>query len=530
MPSFCKSLLVVGFVYVMCAASAFGSAANIYITASGQPTGNCTASVQTPAFFNSAANWGTGAAQIGPGTTVLICGTFTGAAGATEFTFQGSGTSGSPVTLLFDTGTKLVSPYWSGSYGAIGCNSKSYIRIDGGTNGSIANSANGTNQTSHQQSYGVGLGACTHSEVKNLTIQNIYINNGSSSSATDVSGQNTACIAVNGASTGSMVHDNTLSQCKTGVLVSADANADASGDQIYNNNINDIDWGINFGGGDAGDTMLGVLIHDNTITNWTNWQFPTNALHTDGIILFNYATGSPTLTASVYNNHIYGDLGVGSPTGFIYCAQNASCAIYNNLLVNTGHLINGIIWFASAGGCGSKVYNNTIVGINSNDIAITVGTTPCTAPGKLTIANNIITSVGVGFGTYNTAGFTSDVASSNYNVWRNARGASPQMAYNLGGSSTMAGFTGWKTAGFDAGSSSADPKLGTNYYPGTGSSAINLGSDLATLGLSTLDRDMAQYPRPGTSGSSMAAGSPWDAGAFNHDDVPAPVAISAVVK
>ena len=43
--------------------------------------------------------WGGGSTQIGPGTTAHICGTITGSAGAVAFTFQGSGTSGNPVTL-----------------------------------------------------------------------------------------------------------------------------------------------------------------------------------------------------------------------------------------------------------------------------------------------------------------------------------------------------------------------------------------------------------------------------------------------
>ena len=71
----------------------FASATNVYITQNGSPSGNCTSGVQPPAFFNNPANWGTGASQIGPGTTVLVCGSFTGAAGATELTFQGSGAS-----------------------------------------------------------------------------------------------------------------------------------------------------------------------------------------------------------------------------------------------------------------------------------------------------------------------------------------------------------------------------------------------------------------------------------------------------
>ncbi len=107
-----------------------------------------------------------------------------------------------------------------------------------------------------------------------------------------------------------------------------DPGGDASNIQIYSNTISDMDWGINVGGGDSGDTANNLAIYDNNITNWTNWQYPTSALHQDGIILFNVGNSSAGLTANIYSNYIHGDLGTGSPTGFIYCADFTSCTIY----------------------------------------------------------------------------------------------------------------------------------------------------------------------------------------------------------
>jgi hypothetical protein len=514
-----RSFIAVLFICLIATSSAFGSATNIYITQSGSASGNCTTNVQTPAFFNTSSNWGSGASQIGPGTTVLICGTFTGTAGATEFTFQGSGVSGNPVILKFDTGAKLTAPYWSGSNGAIGCSKRNYVMIDGGTNGLITNTANGTNLANHQLSYGVTFTSCTYAEVKNLTINNIYINNGSSASATDTSGATTACIEFNGASTGSLIHNNNVSQCKTGVQVSADANADASNVQIYANNISDMDWGINAGGGDSGDTIYNLQIYANNITNWTNWQFPTGTLHQDGIILYNYATGSQTLTASIYNNYIHGDLGVGSPTGFIYCAQNASCAMFNNLLVNTGHTIDGIIWADTHLG-GDKIYNNTIVGISS-DIAITLGSTPATnVSTPMIVNNNLVLGPGCGLHDYQT--LTADVSVSDHNVWRTASGAATQMATK---DSTYITYATWLKDGFDANSTNADPKLDSTFHLQAGSSASGLGANLTDLNLSALDLDMALNPRP----SDISV--KWDAGVYNFSTstVAAPTNLAAVV-
>src|ERR1035441_6843929 len=51
-------------------------AKEIFITANGMPAGSCQQDVRTPDWFNRPGNWGSGSGQIGPGTTVLICGAF----------------------------------------------------------------------------------------------------------------------------------------------------------------------------------------------------------------------------------------------------------------------------------------------------------------------------------------------------------------------------------------------------------------------------------------------------------------------
>jgi hypothetical protein len=299
------------------------------------------------------------------------------------------------------------------------------------------------------------------------------------------------------------VHDSTISAVKTAIQFNMDAGKDASNIQIYNNTISDMDWGINVGGGDAGDTAAGILVHDNDITNWTNWQFPSSAMHQDGVILFNYAGGTQTLAATLYNNYIHGDLGVSSPTGFIYCAQNTSCTIFNNVLVNTGHVIFGIMWLDTHLG-GYKVYNNTVVGNNSNDFGITFGTSAATnVNAAAVIENNIFTGVGVGIHDYST--LTADVSMSNRNVWRTLGGGAPQMATNDG---TYVSYASWQGNGFDANSSTGNPSLDSSYHPQSGSSAIGLGANLTSLNIPELNWDKAGIARPATG--------VWDAGAYQH--------------
>src|SRR3989338_10898770 len=72
------------------------ASSNCYLShsAAGSGDGSSCANARPASFFNSSGNWGTGAAQIGPGTIVHLCGTIT-----TDFTSQGSGASGNPVVV-----------------------------------------------------------------------------------------------------------------------------------------------------------------------------------------------------------------------------------------------------------------------------------------------------------------------------------------------------------------------------------------------------------------------------------------------
>src|SRR5580765_1066192 len=119
----------------------------VYISQSGAGTldGSSCANAKPTSYFNNSANWSatpTGV-QIGPDTTVHLCGTITGGVGTTALTVQGSGTSGHPVTIVAETGFNLTSPSWSFN-GAINVNGKSFITLDGQNTGTIQNTANGT--------------------------------------------------------------------------------------------------------------------------------------------------------------------------------------------------------------------------------------------------------------------------------------------------------------------------------------------------------------------------------------------------
>jgi len=515
--------IVVIFLVMMFTVSAFGSATNIYITQSGSPTGNCTANVQTPAFFNSAANWGTGANQIGPGTTVLFCGTFTGTAGQSGFTFQGSGASGKPITLLFDTNAQMSAPYWgSASTGAINCSGRSYLIMDGGTSGIIQNTANGTSLANHQSSNGVYASNCTNIEIRNLAIQNIYLNQGSNSGATDTNGQNTADISLQGNSSGDSVHDNVLSNARTGLWVDFDSGHDASNLLVYNNTISDHPWSISMGACNASSTATNVKIYDNDISDWLNWQFPSSTYHTDGIILFNDADGghicsglAPIATFQVYNNYFHGSLGNGSATGYIACGERTSCYIFNNLMVDNGsYACYGYIWLYNYAGP-YYIYNNTLVGSGGGIAVTTDGGSP---NGGTYLENNIFTNISTSLHSYVT--LRDDITSSDYNIFRNSSGSAPSLATN---DSTYLTMSTWQSYGFDGSSVSADPKLSGTYSLQSGSPAIGMSTNLVSTGITALDSDKAGVAR-----SSSGA---WDTGAYTFGVVPAaPSGLTATVQ
>ena len=83
-----------------------------------------------------------------PGNTIHLCGTITSPTGSSGLVALGSGTSSQPITIKFEPGTILQSPYFGYNngcsslatcLGGIEVYNRNYIVIDGGTNGIIQN-------------------------------------------------------------------------------------------------------------------------------------------------------------------------------------------------------------------------------------------------------------------------------------------------------------------------------------------------------------------------------------------------------
>jgi hypothetical protein len=519
-----RSAVAIFFICLVATSSAFGSATNVYITQSGSATGNCTTNVQTPAFFNNAANWGSGASQIGPSTTVLICGTFTGAAGATEFKFQGNGSSGSPVTLKFDTGARLNAPYWSAN-GAITCSNQSYITVDGGTNGLIQNTANGTSLANQAASAGLTFSSCSNATVQNLTIKAMYFHTG-----TGEDGGGTVGISFNGGDS-VVVQNNTITDARTAIDF---AFYTVTSLTISGNTTNDHVWGIHIGDSNGSASASGVNVNNNTVgPSFNVWDDAAQDFHADGIFFQCANSGARFTNSSIYNNYVHGDMSsvemnghIQNSTGYIYvdgaCRNASGINVYNNVVSHDvsspshagpeGLMV--LRWSSGSGSPGVNVYNNTL----------NVATPPYTdcvklgsgsAP-EITFKNNVLQGCG---NAWTIPGAYSTIIASDRNVFYNIANHFAAVGNGPTYYSTLATWT--SATSFDPSSSGADPSLTESFTLNSGSSAIGRSVNLHGLGIASLDNDKTNYARLGLGNTcSPAPGTPncWDAGAFQYGD------------
>lgn len=469
---------------------------------------NC-ANARAYTWFNSSSNWGSGAGLIGPGDTVHICGTITVAGGQSGFTFQGGGTSGSPITLVFETGAQLQAPYWATDPGgAIACSGRNYLVIDGGNNGVIAASANGTGLANSSGSNGVFLNSCGNVEVKNLSIQNLYVRTPNSSDSCDC-GFGIRTIDASNLS----IHDNTIHDAEYGVYYRYDTSAQSA--SIDHNTIYHTATGIVVGDGSSSATVAGVDLHDNEIYDQYFWDSPGDIFHCDGIHTWATNSGATTSNMRIFNNYIHGDMG-GHLSGFIFASavggSNDNLQIYNNVLASTTSCAtNGYIFIWETGA--TKIYENTLVGPGGNTC---MGIWNDQVPTGSDIKNNI-------FSGFRTAIYTPSgggpIGSSDYNLI-NCTGNLAACMINQDTTYTLAG---WRSAtGFDVNSlgPSLDPGL-NSFRPNAGSPGVDKGTPLGANW--AVDKIGVLRPQ----------GAGWDMGAFEFvsgSTVSAPTNLQAVVR
>lgn len=524
-----RRLLVVAVLLLSFAPMVVASATNVYVTPNGSAQGSCTTNPQTPAWFNNSANWGSGAAQIGPGTTVTICGTFTGGAGSTEFTFQGSGSTSAPIVMLFDTGTVLSAPYWGGN-GAININGSSNIVLNGGSNGTVQNTANGTTLTYQTGSYGIELGNASYVEIKNLNIINLYQRSGTAAEVDQTS------------------------------IRAIDWATGASNITIDNNTIHDGGWAIN---GNGDNIIIGpgndvynfdhdyagapahLIVHDNHFHDWGIWDSTSDAYHHDGIHCFAGSGGNTQLLA-IYNNQFDGAT-AGSALGmnqFIFpessstaCLVSGGTAyIFNNVMIaNSSMPAFFDLQAVGSGQTGSIVANNTMINNQGSSGSSLISNFQTSG---LTYAVNNATGGSASLVGGNTFPVTLD-----YNFYE---GCATGNCFFISDIDTGS-FASWQSSGYDV---HGNASLSSNNYfslpsacvPGSvgASCTPQSGSPLIGKGMNLYSVCNGQ-PNPGLgalcfdkNGNARPSSGAWDVGAYSGSTTSSapnpPTGLNAVVQ
>lgn len=439
-------------------------AADVYITqtASGGDTGADCANAKSVTYFNASATGG---------NTYHLCGTFTGSTGGGMLTVP-TGSAGNILTVKFEDNSVMTAPYWSASTGAIYINGKSYVTIDGGTNGVIKNSANGTSKTYKVDSRAVFITGSNHVTVKNLTIQDIYNKVGSTNNG------NATGIRMEGSNSNILIDNNVVSAAMETISVKFEGGT-LSDLEIKNNTVSDSCHMIVVAGGASQSTATNILIHNNEVYDWSNWWSPANGCHTDGIFVFLWEGNTSSMTADIYNNYVHGGLWDqvnpdSSPTAHIFCTygqsgggtNGAACNIYNNISVDSAMTA---IWAKKTSSVRHRIYNNTIV--NSPYGVIFENATAAT------FQNNLLKNTQYAFKSYGT--LENNIAASDYNLFDNT-GATWFAVTDAGQYNTYAQWRA-KVPGYDANSVNAAGSAGLNadYTLQASSLAIDNGMDLS---------------------------------------------------
>lgn len=444
-------------------------AKDIYIseTAQGNDSGINCINGHSAAWFNDAANWGMSATQIAAGDTVHLCGTIT-----TSLTVNGSGISGYPVTMLWESGARLSRPTWNSGTGFISAINKSFIVLDGGANGIIEATDNGTmpvfggTKNHANDIYGVYFSNCIDCEIKNLKILGIYDRIENSPDCT-VRGFPIYWI---GNLSGGTIHNNTITD-GTRCVLGAFSGTSTDGFNVYSNVISNCGVGINVAMANTSASAKNVNIYFNTITGGSKWDgiFGSDCVsmgcsatcttdrwhHQDGIHSFAFSGG--TLEGLKIHSNYLQDFGTHS-TAHIYVEGLgvSSPLIYNNVVASTGlnYPSNGAITVRESNG--ARIYNNTIIG-NEKGTAILLNNRPT----NVEIKNNIISRMKTGI--YYQSGTT---LTSNYNCFY---GLTPGWEIYADG---LRPWSWWQAQGQDANSVIIDPKLSFSYKLTAGSPAI----------------------------------------------------------
>ena len=462
-------------------------AANVWITQNGSGATNGTdlANAQTIGWIDSGTT-------VNPGDIIHLSGSFN-----FPLLVHNSGVSNNPITIHFESNAVFSASTWpvyaDPCAGAIGMNGQSWVIIDGGVNGMIECTDNGTSFGNQVASYGVQFANSSHITIKNLRIRNIYVR----TPGTDASVGAQYSVGVFGSCPSTTITDCIVSNCVISdamMGISVDYGPACSNFVFAGNTISNCNHSIRTPDRNASSVVNGIYIHHNQLSGWKNWDQDSNDnFHHNGIYCWADNGGHMTNVQVYANTFGPGYGGANQTAGCFFSGGIYDLMVYNNLFVaaTNEYCGNGFITAGIAGN--SQTYNNTIIG-GGPGTAINNGA----GSGTHTIENNL--SGNCNFLLFNYA--VSSTLISDYNLSYGFT-TGQQFSFSTNSSSVFKTTEEWHALGYDVHSITNSPTFNSDKSLTTGSAGIGAGTNLHSLDITT---DFYGNPRPSTG--------PWTIGAF----------------
>jgi hypothetical protein len=450
-----KIRLALILIYIL-ALNGFGATIYVAQIATGDASGSSPSNRCSIDSIN--ASW-----NIHAGDTISLGGT------VSWLDIAGSGSAGNPITLLFESGSKMSRPNGELIY----MNNVSNIIVDGGTNGIIENTATGTGMTYSNSVTFIDASGSRDLTFKNLCFQNQYIHTSSADSNPNIA----ACggVYANGLGGDNYFISDVFSNVGwcLNILVSPPRSMTVSNCAFYRYDHGVVPSGTN------------ITIINNHFDSTANWDTVANTYHHDPIHYFGGLSPSSFVIAG---NLFTGDLGKNN-TAMIYLETSAQNMLaYNNVFLQypSDYLNNGML---SCGGTNNLVLNNTFAGSGvANSLGLGIG-------GSATVENNVFS--GLTTFIYSASG----TQTFNHNLYAKAvsGGNSPWGTHVANYNS----FSAWQAAVGDANSiNTVANVINADGTPTSGSAAVGAGTNLS--GIFTTDI------------KGVARTAIWDIGAYQH--------------
>jgi len=420
--------------------TAFARAEDIYVAQSalGANTGANAANAHSRGWFETSSNWSSPskvAAKIGPGDTVHLVGTISSLAAQT------SGVAGKPITILFESDAKLSSPHSD----LLWISNLSYIIVDGGPNGIIENTANGTVLTYQTVVKAINASGVSNVTIKNLTIRNLYVHTSVADGSRDFT--TGGGVYANGYGAGVVIQNCAFSDMCWCIVMFGSPNGNLT---VTRCSFTNYDHGIGGVATGSSGTIAGFTATYNHFGSTANWDTTANTYHHDGIHTF-WGNGSGGIPNAVITNNVFdGNWGTNN-TAHLFFEQNynthapseaSGWLIANNVHIQYpgNYLNNG---FMVAIGNNSIIANNTYIGaLVALSQALSVTGTGCSFKNNLVYGVNRFLDASSAFAT---GGLSN-------NIYAAVVGSGNTPFRYLG--TNVASFAAWKTAtAQDSGSS-----------------------------------------------------------------------------